>query len=179
MITEEVKFPRVFDCGIKFPEYKFPPKEYKTGKQDIILPFNWALGQTWTRFFDGLKEEKIFGTKCKKCNKLLVPARSFCPGCYKDMEEEEWVEVAQEGTVDTWCLVNYTYYNQIKEPPYIIAQIQLDNTDCSITHFIGGFDLSDPDTVSKKMESVARVKTVWSKKKNADIYDIAYFEPIG
>jgi hypothetical protein len=28
------------------------------------------------------------------------------------------------------------------------------------------------------MESVARVKAVWSKKKNADIYDIACFEPV-
>ena len=71
MITEEIKFPRMFDCGIKFPEYKFPSKEYKTGKQDIILPYKWAMGQTWMRFFDGLKEEKIFGTRCKSVINFL------------------------------------------------------------------------------------------------------------
>ncbi|MCD6570644.1 MAG: Zn-ribbon domain-containing OB-fold protein [Deltaproteobacteria bacterium] len=162
--------------AVKSPE--FPVKEYKTGNKDTVLPYNWALGPTWTKFFNGLKEEKILGTRCKKCNRVLVPARTFCPSCYKDMEDEEWVEVAQEGTVETWCLVNYKYYGQPKEPPYIIAQICLDRADCSVTHFIGGFDLSDPDKVREKMKSVSRIKAVWSKEKHADIYDIAYFEPV-
>jgi hypothetical protein len=165
---------------IKIPAqegYKFPVKHYKAKRNDTVLPFNWALGPTWTRFFDGLKGEKILGTRCKECKKVLVPARTFCPSCYRDMEEEEWVEIAQEGAIETWCLVNYRYYGQPKEPPYIIAQICLDNTDCSLTHFMGGFDLSDPDRIREKMKSVSRVKAVWSKEKHADIYDIAYFEP--
>jgi Predicted nucleic-acid-binding protein containing a Zn-ribbon len=123
-----------------------------------------------------LKEEKIWGTRCKKCNKTLVPARPFCLNCLED--SLEWVEVAQEGTVETWCLVNYKYYDQVKEPPYIIAQIRLDKTDCSLTHFIGGFDLSDVNKVREKMETVARVKAVWSKEKHGDIHDIAYFKPV-
>lgn len=157
-------------------DFKFPEKEYKTGRHDTVLPYHWALGATWTRFFDGLKEEKILGTRCKNCNKVLVPARTFCPRCYEDMEE--WVEVGPEGTVDTWCLVDYKYYGQIKEPPYIIAQIRLDGADCGMTHFIGGFDLSDPDKVRGKIKTGTRVNAVWNKEKHADIYDIAYFEPV-
>lgn len=156
--------------------YKFPPKEYKTGKKDITLPYNWALGPTWSRFFDGLKEEKIFGTRCNKCKKLLVPARTFCPGCYEDMVD--WVEVSQEGVLETWCLVNYSYYGQPKEPPYIIAQIRLDNTDCGFTHFVGGFDISNIDEVRKRLKAGTRLKAVWNDKKNGDIYDISYFKPL-
>ncbi len=157
-------------------DFTFPEKEYRTSRHDTVLPYNWALGPTWTKFFDGLKKGKIFGTRCKKCNKVLVPARTFCPSCYEDMEE--WVELPQEGSIETWCLVNYEYYGQVKKAPYIIGQIRLDKSDCSLTHFIGGLDLSDPDKVGAKMKTVSRVKAVWSKEKHGDIYDIAYFKPV-
>ena len=151
-------------------------KQWKTTKSDIVLPYNWALGPAWIRFFDGLKEGKILGTKCKKCGKVLVPARTFCPTCYEDMEE--WVEVGQEGSVETWCLVNYKHYGQIKEPPYVIAQIHLDGADCGFNHFIRGFDLSDVDKVSDKVKLGMKVKAVWRKERHSDIYDIDYFAPV-
>ena len=62
-------------------------KEYKTIKTEIRLPYELAYGATWTRFFDGLKNKTIFGTKCTKCERVLVPARSFCPRCFVDAEQ--------------------------------------------------------------------------------------------
>jgi len=150
-------------------------KDYKTVKRIVRLPYSWALGPVWSRFFDGLKEEKILGTKCKKCGKVLVPARTFCSGCFEDMEE--WVELEQEGKVETFCVVNYKHLGQIKDPPYIIAQIRLDGADCCFNHFIDGFDLSNTQKVNERIKIGTRVKAVWSKEKNSDIYDIAYFEP--
>jgi len=157
-------------------EFAFPPKEYKVGKKDTVLPYNWALGQTWIKFFEGLKREVILGTKCTGCNKTYVPARTFCPGCYRDMDE--WVELSQEGSIETWCLVNYTYFNQIKDPPYIIAQIRLSGCDTSLTHFIDGFDMASVQTVKETMQKIRKVKAVWSKEKNGNIYDIQYFAPL-
>ena len=151
-------------------------KEYRTTRNDVALPYKWALGSTWTRFFDGLKEERILGIKCKKCGKVFVPARTFCPNCFESMEE--WLEVAQEGTVESWALVNNKFYGQVKEPPYVAALIHLDGADCNFNHFIGGFDLSDIQKVKETIEIGTRVKAVWSKEKHADIYDIAYFEPV-
>ena len=69
-------------------------KEYRTIRNDVALPYQWALGKTWTRFFDGLKEEKILGTKCTQCGKVFVPARTFCPECFTDMMQ--WVEAGKE-----------------------------------------------------------------------------------
>ncbi len=152
-------------------------KEYRTIRNDVALPYRWALGPVWTRFFDGLKEEKILGTKCKKCGKVFVPARPFCPNCLEDMDE--WVEVGKEGTVESWTLVNNRYYGQVKEPPYAMALIHLNGADCNFSHFVGGFDLSDVDKVRGKIKAGTKVKAVWNKEKNADIYDIAYFEPVG
>jgi hypothetical protein len=151
-------------------------KEYRTIRNDVALPYKWALGKTWARFFDGLKEEKIRGTKCAQCGKIFVPARAFCPECFMDMTE--WVEVGQEGKIITWTLVNTKYYGQVKEPPYIAATIQLAGTDCGFHHFIGGIELSDIKKVRQALKAGAKVKAVWRSEKKADIDDIEYFAPI-
>jgi uncharacterized OB-fold protein len=151
-------------------------KEYRTIRNDVSLPYRWSLGPVWTRFFDGLKNEKIFGTKCTQCNKVLIPARPFCPDCFGKMTE--WIEVGQEGLVTSWTLVKNRYYGQIKEPPYIMALIQLDGTDCGFSHFIDGIDMTDVENVREKLAVGTRVKAKWNQDKNATIYDIAHFEPV-
>jgi uncharacterized OB-fold protein len=151
-------------------------KEYRTIRNDVALPYQWALGKTWAKFFDGLKEEKILGTKCAQCGMVFVPARTFCPECFKDMVE--WVEVKPEGKVLTWTLVKAKYYGQIKEPPYIVATIQLAGADCGFHHFIGGIETENIRKLRQKLKKGAKVKAVWNPEKKADIYDIAYFVPV-
>ncbi|MFB3925009.1 MAG: Zn-ribbon domain-containing OB-fold protein [Syntrophales bacterium] len=151
-------------------------KEYRTIRNDVALPYQWALGSTWTRFFDGLKEEKILATKCLKCGKISIPARSFCPECFAD--RMEWVEAGQEGKIMTWTLVNAKYYGQVKDPPYVIALIQLDGTDCGFSHYIGGIDLSDLKKVRQKLKTGTKVKAVWNPEKKAAIQDIEFFTPV-
>ncbi len=151
-------------------------KEYRTIRNDVALPYQWALGKTWTRFFDGLKEEKILGTKCAQCGKVFVPARTFCPECFTDMTE--WVEAGKEGKLLSWTLVKAKYLGQVREPPYVIAQIQLAGTNCGFHHFIGGIDLSDIKKVRQKLKTGAKVKAVWSPEKNGTIADVQYFTPI-
>lgn len=151
-------------------------KEFETVINAVSLPYRWALGPTWTRFFDGLKEEKIYGTRCKKCKKVYVPAKSFCPDCYNDLDT--WSEVSQEGTLTSWTLVQKSYAGQVKEPPYAIGLIRLDGADCDFVHFIGGIDAADLQKTKKKLKTGTRVKAVWSKEKHSDIHDISYFKPL-
>jgi len=151
-------------------------KEYRTIRNDVALPYQWALGKTWSRFFDGLAEEKIRGTKCADCGKVFVPARSFCPVCLTDMTE--WVDVPPRGKIVTWTLVNASYHGQAHEPPYIAALIRLDGTDCDFHHFIDGFDITDPGERKRKLKTGAKVKAVWRPEKKADILDIAWFAPV-
>jgi uncharacterized OB-fold protein len=151
-------------------------KEYRTIRNDVALPYQWSLGKTWTRFFDGLQEGRIWGTKCIPCGKVFVPARPFCPECLKDMTQ--WVEVGQEGKILTWTLVQAEYVGQIHSPPYIVALIQLAGADCGFSHFIGGIDLADIKKVKQKLKTGTKVRAVWRSEKKADIHDIAYFTPV-
>jgi len=150
-------------------------KEYRTIETEVRLPYRLAYGETWTRFFEGMKQEKIFGTKCAKCNRVLVPARTFCPRCFVDTDE--WIECSQEGTLIAWCLTNYRYFAQPIEPPFISGLISLDGTDVNFLHLVGGFDMSSLDTVRGKVKNGMRVRAVWEKEKKGHILDIKYFEP--
>lgn len=152
-------------------------KEYRTLETQVLLPYKLAYGQTWTRFFDGLKEEKIWGTKCPKCQRLLVPARTFCPRCF--VNTDEWIECPQEGTLLSWSLTNYTYFAQPIDPPFITGLIKLDGVDANFLHLVGGdFDLSDLEDVRKNIKNGIRVKAVWQEEKKGHILDIKYFAPV-
>lgn len=143
---------------------------------EVVVPYRLAQGRTWHRFYEGFKEEKIFGTRCPSCKRVLVPARSFCPRCFVDMDE--WIELPQEGTVLAWALTNFQFFGMPFEPPFITAMIQLDGSDCGFFHVVGGFDLSDMDIVNKTMKRNLKVEAVWKKEKKGCLLDIDYFKPI-
>jgi uncharacterized OB-fold protein len=151
-------------------------KEYRTLESEVRLPYRIAYGATWTRFFEGLRQEKILGTKCLRCSRVLVPARTFCPRCFEDTEV--WVECSQEGTLIAWCLTNYTYFAQPLKPPFISALIRLDGTDVNFMHLLGGFDVADLSAVRARIKNGMRVRAVWAKRKKGHILDLRYFEPL-
>ena len=152
-------------------------KYFSTLKHNVWLPYRFALGPVFHRFFEGLKEEKIWGNKCPRCGKVLVPARTFCPECKLDMDE--WVQVSQEGQVAAWTLAAKEFYGAPVEPPFIGALIRLDGTDCDFLHLVGGFETTDLETVKSKIKRGTRVKAVWSEEKKGNMLDLKYFQPVG
>ncbi len=150
--------------------------DYDIVTSEVSIPYELAYGPTWTRFFDGFKEGKIYGTRCSKCGRVLVPARSFCSRCFDEVSE--WVEVSQEGELVAWALTNYEYFGMPTKPPFIGALIRLDNTDSNFLHLVGGMDLSDDAEVRRTVKNGMRVRAVWKEAKQGHILDIKYFEPV-
>ena len=142
----------------------------------ISLPYRWALGPVFTRFFEEFKDKKIMGTRCPKCNRVLVPARRFCPRCFEDTTE--WVQVSDRGTIKTWSLITFEFSGQPKKPPYLQGLVDLDGADTALAHFIGGVDLSDLEKVKDKVKIGMRVEAKWRDERQGNIHDIEYFEPI-
>ena len=153
-------------------------KEYKTIETEVRLPYRLAYGEIWTRFFEGLKEEKIFGSKCNKCGRILVPARSFCPRCFVDTNE--WVEMRNRGNPYMLGLHQLQILRPARRaPPYISALIRLDGTDVNFLHLVGGdFDMNNLDEVNRVMKNGMRVKAVWEEEKLGNMFDIKYFAPV-
>ena len=151
-------------------------KNFKTIEHQVWLPHKFCIGPVFSRFYEGLKQEKILGNQCPKCNKVLVPARSFCPECQVDMKG--WKEVFQEGEIVSWVLAGHDFFGAPAEPPFIGALIKLDGTGCNFLHLIGGFDLDNLDYVKTKIKLGTRVRAVWNDKKSGHMLDIKYFKPV-
>jgi uncharacterized OB-fold protein len=151
-------------------------KDYNTISNVIRLPHKYAAGPTFTRFYNGLEEGKIFGTSCPSCKKTLVPARSFCPSCCANLDE--WVEVSPEGAVVSWVYSDKEFFGMPGKPPMVLALIRLDGTDCDFLHLIGGIEMGDRDTVSSAIKRGTRVRAAWNDEKKGHMLDIKYFEPV-
>jgi hypothetical protein len=151
-------------------------EEHRIVKGQVLVPYELALGKTWSAFYDYLKEEKIMGKKCGRCKRVLVPPRSFCPRCFEDMEE--WVEVSPEGVLETWVYVNMPFFAQEIRIPFISAQIRLDGSDSGFIHRVAGIDLRDFEKVRETVKLGGRVRAVWNPEKKGSILDIDYFEPV-
>ena len=72
------------------------------------------------KFWDGLKEGKIYATKCKKCGEIYYPPQADCTSCLTS--DMEWIEVPNEGYIETFVASylkpqGFEHY----ETPYIIA----------------------------------------------------------
>jgi hypothetical protein len=60
-----------------------------------------------------LSEEKLMGSRCKKCKALFVPPRSICVKCYSS--EMEWVEMNGTGQLAAFTCITVA-------PPFMMAQ---------------------------------------------------------
>ncbi len=143
----------------------------------VTIPGNWNFnynyfaGEAASRFFAGLRERKIFSTKCSKCDRRLVPARSFCDACYAPAGD--WATVANEGTVDVFTIV-HTHFPGLPSPPFAIAYVTLDGADTAILNYIRGLDYSDSDAVSARLLGRPRVKAVFSDEPQGRISDFHF-----
>jgi uncharacterized protein len=151
-------------------------KHFSTLSHDVWLPYKFAVGTVFHRFYEGLKERTILGNRCPSCNWTLVPPRSFCPRCYVDMDE--WVDVSQEGEIVTWTWAGRPFWGMPVDPPLVAALIRLDGTDCNLLHLVGGFDLGSPEEVRARIRTGSRVSAVWETNRTGRMLDIRHFEPV-
>lgn len=141
------------------------------------IPYNYSAGATATRFFRELRDSrKIYGTKCPRCHRVLVPPRPFCERDF--VAADEWVEVGPAGTVETFT-ITYAAFAGLREPPFAIGLIKLDGASTSLAHFLDGVDVSEPRALFERVERGLRVVPTFRKERTGSILDIENFRPVG
>ena len=138
----------------------------------ISVPYSWWAGDTASRFFIGLRDDKkIIAPRCGQCGKVFLPPRKVCPVCFT--ENTEWVNVSDEGT-----LVSYSIARRQMEAiprnckvPVIWGLVKLDGADTALLHYLGDVE---PGAVSIGM----RVKAVFAEERSGSIHDISFFRPV-
>jgi len=137
------------------------------------LCYQVTASELLREFLVALMDKKIVGSRCPVTGKVYVPPRGASPVTGQPMESD-LVEVAQTGTVTTFCVVNIPFEGQRLKPPYVCAHVLLDGADVPLLHLVGGCDAAE---VTMGM----RVSAVWvdDAQMAPTLESIAYFQPTG
>ncbi len=143
------------------------PAVHKSG---ISVPYSWWAGETATRFFAAIRDDKkIMATKCAKCSKVYVPPRKTCPACF--LANEEWVELQSEGELVSFTVARRQLAALKDKVPVVFGLVKLDGADTALLHKLGEVE---PDRIEIGM----RVAAVFSDDPKGTITDIEYFKPV-
>ena len=139
------------------------------------IPYRHTAGKAASRFLRELKDNRhIMGLRCPKCQRVLVPPRSFCERCFVPIDD--WVEVKDRGTLATFTIV-YEQFSGLPPPPYCVGLIQLEGADTALMHYVGGVDLADLEKAKAAIHVGMVLKAVWKDEREGRITDILHFEP--
>jgi uncharacterized OB-fold protein len=84
----------------------------------ISLIYNIPITKT-LKFWEGLREGKIYATKCKKCGKAIFPPVADCPDCLS--VEMEWFELSGEAEIEAFTHIVIRPLSFQQEKPYTVA----------------------------------------------------------
>ncbi len=137
----------------------------------VRLEYDINAGVAPSRYLHALTERRIVGQRAVDSEKVYVPPRGSDPTTGAPTEVE--VEVGQDGTVTTFCVVNIPGLSDLAPPvPYVCAQILLDGADTPWFGLVQGLDV---DAVRMGL----RVRAVWDDDPRPDARSIKWFEPNG
>ena len=118
----------------------------------LHITYNLPISKT-SKFWEGLKEGKIYATKCEKCGRLHFPPVADCGDC--GASNVKWVELDGEGEIESFTQVIVKPASFQKEPSYIVAIARLKEGVKALAWLIG-VEREDVK-VGMKVRLVARV----------------------
>jgi hypothetical protein len=105
------------------------------------------------KFWKGLKEGKIYATRCMKCGKLYFPPAANCSNCLSS--KMEWIELSNEAEIETFSHVMARPASFQRNKPYVVAIGRL-KENVKVLAWMAGFELPEIK-VGMKVKLVAKV----------------------
>jgi uncharacterized OB-fold protein len=136
--------------------------------------YRYFAGETASRFFAELRERRIVGRRCPKCERVLVPARAYCDQCFVDTTD--WVTVGNEGVVETFTILTASFPG-MPEPPLAIAYVTLVGAATALLSFVDGLDLADIEGTAKTLLGQPRVEVVFADEPHGRMTDFHFRLP--
>jgi len=141
----------------------------------IDLKYRHAYGTFYGRLFDEMREtRRIVGVRCPSCQSVLVPPRPVCEACFVPTAQFE--DVSDVGSLRAFSVIHLAFEGQVREPPYVYAEIALGGASTRLIHVLGGFDV---DRAAELLRPGMTVRAVWLPDSHTGtLADIDYFEPV-
>jgi uncharacterized OB-fold protein len=148
------------------------PDPYGVVSRPVRLDYTYTAGAAASQFMRAILQKKLLGQRCPQCAKVYIPPRGSCPTCGIATRDE--VEVAHQGTVTTFCIVNIPFPGMAVKPPFAAASVLLDGADIAIFHLI-------QEIPADEVRMGLRVEAVWvpDDQITPTMESIAHFKPTG
>jgi len=125
--------------------------------------YNHSYGLV-SRFFKGLIDRKLFGTKCPECGTVYCPPRVHCwnPACR--VAETKWIELPLKGKVHTFSVMLFSADAFLEMLPFVLGYVQIEGADTALPIQI----VTAPTDVFVGQ----KVRIKFRDKRNGDLMDI-------
>ncbi len=101
----------------------------------------YTIRHGWnSKFFKGLLDGKILGTKCPKCGDTWTPIRTHCWNLDCNLEKTEWVEMLLTATVYTWTIAGWSGRSSLKRLPIILVYAVIGESKVAIANELHGIE---------------------------------------
>lgn len=138
---------------------------------EIVLRYDYALGEVAGKFMDGLRAGKLLATRCSKSALTYLPPRSFCERSFEPCDS--WVEAGTEGVIESSTIVVRGYEGK-RKAPMAIAFVRLDGVDSAIANYVDGVDLADFDRAMEQIAPGTRVRVVFAAERVGRVTDFTF-----
>ena len=145
------------------------PKDYRESL--IHLEYQYTAGSATTTFLNQVKEGRLVGQACPKCQAVYVPPRGSCPrdGIATTIE----VPLTDKGCIESFTVVHIPIPGNPIVPPYVCAMVRLDKANISFMHLIQGVEI-DNIRIGMRIQAVWKPKEEWTHS----LENIKWFAPI-
>jgi uncharacterized OB-fold protein len=133
----------------------------------VAFDYTRSTGPVLGRFLAGLRDGRVLGGRTSD-GTVVVPPPEYDPVTHQQLDD--FVEVADTGTVTSWTWVPEPVKGQPFDRPFAFALVTLDGAGTPLLHAL---DVASEDDVHSGM----RVRVRWRAERSGDITDIACFEP--
>src|SRR4051795_11145908 len=134
----------------------------------VAFDYTRSTGPVLGRFLSGLRDGVVVGGRTSE-GKVVVPPPEFDPVTHAAVDD--FVEVADTGTVTSWSWVPEPVKGQPFDRPFAFALVVLDGADAPLLHAL---DVDTPDDVTTGM----RVRIRWRVERVGAITDIECYEAV-
>lgn len=150
-------------------DYRVEPDGSFTAPLTLAYPYARTVGPTYSRFLTGLRQRRVEGTRTDD-GRVFVPPAEYDPRSGRALDE--WVPVADEGTVQAWSWQPTPVEGNPLDRPFAWVLVRLDGADTCLLHSL---DVTSPGDVHTGM----RVRARWAAEPSGAITDLVCFEPVG
>ena len=137
----------------------------------VNLKYTFAAGAATSKFLREIKKGNIVGQRSAVTGFVSVPPRGACPISGTPMTEE--VTLPETGTIMSYTIVHIPIPNAPVKPPFIVANIVLDECDQTFIHLVSECD-NDNLAIGQKVKAVWKDESEWGWS----LENIKYFVPI-